>query len=250
MRSLISLLVVLFTIDLSANDWVSLHEPKTYKDLPYRLMKPINFDANKKYPLILSLHGAGGRGKDNRKQLKNWNKQLADEKIRKDYPCYVLAPQSPELWNKNQLTLIKEIIKDIPSVDMKRIYIMGHSMGGHGTFIFIQLDPSYFAAASPSAGSGLKSTQPFIDAKVIKDIPIWTFHGDKDKVCPYEKVKKVFDEVKKLGGKMKLTTWKGANHGVSGMFIPGDKSGTTEISSDRCDKEADFLKWLFSQKKE
>src|SRR5210317_750709 len=110
-------------------------------------------------------------------------------------------------------------------------------MGGHGTYIFIQLDPSYFAAAAPSAGSGLKRTEDFIDASKIKDLPIWAFHGDKDGVCPIEKDRKVFEEMKKIGGNMKLTTFVGDNHGISGKMIPGAKNGTTEFSSDRCDKE-------------
>ncbi|PHR91476.1 MAG: alpha/beta hydrolase [Blastopirellula sp.] len=231
------------------NDWVELHKPATYKNLPYRLMSPIDLDAQQKYPVIVSLHGAGGKGNDNRKQLKDWNKQLADKQLRKDYPCYVLAPQSKGLWNETQLQQIKDIIKDLPAVDMNRIYILGHSMGGHGTFIMIQIDPSYFAAAAPSAGTGLKRTEDFIDAKVIKDIPIWTFHGDKDGVCPYGKVAELFAEMKELGGNMKLTTWKGENHGVSGKFIPGAENGSTQSSSDRCDQESDFMKWLFKQVK-
>ena len=41
-------------------------------------------------------------------------------------------------------------------------------MGGHGTHIFIQLDPNYFAAAAPSAGSGLRRTEKFIEPAKIK----------------------------------------------------------------------------------
>ena len=122
-------------------------------------------------------------------------------------------------------------------------------MGGHGTFTIMQLEPNYFAAAAPSAGAGLKSTEDFIDANVIKDLPIWAFHGDKDRVCPYAKVRKVFDDVKKLGGNMKLTSWKDGNHGVSDKFIPGEKGSTTEMTSERCDKEPNFLTWLFKQKR-
>jgi predicted peptidase len=228
--------------------WAAVYKPSTFKEMPYRLMDPLNFDSSKKYPLILSLHGAGGRGNDNKKQLKNWNQQLTETSIRKDFPAYVLTPQSTGLWNGDQLKTIQELIKTIPSVDMNRIYVLGHSMGGHGTFIYIQLAPDYFAAAAPSAGTGLKSTEGFIDAKVIKDIPIWTSHGDKDRTCPYDKVQKLFVEVKSLGGNMKLTSWHGGNHGVSDKFIPGDKNSSTEMSSDRCDPEPNFLKWLFKQK--
>jgi len=229
--------------------WIELYEPHVYNEMPYRLMKPIHFDSNKRYPVIVSLHGGGGRGTDNRKQLRAWNKPLAEEKTRTDYPSYVLAPQANRLWDATHLENIKDIIKELPSVDMDRIYILGHSMGGHGTNILIQIDPDYFAAAAPSAGSGLPETEEFIDASVIKDIPIWAFHGDKDKVCPIERDQKLFAEMVKLGGNMKLTTWAGDGHGVAGKMITGSDNGSTQLSSDRCDPEPVFLKWLFAQER-
>lgn len=231
----------------AAERWASEYIPQVFEGLPFRVMKPLGFDAKKSYPVILSLHGAGGKGTNNKKQLKDWNRHLADVKRRKDFPCYVVAPQAPGLWNAEHLKKIQSLIRTLPSVDMDRIYCLGHSMGGHGTYIFIQLDPNYFAAAAPSAGSGLKRTEEFIAPAKIKDIPIWAFHGDQDGVCPIEKDLKVFAGVKKLGGNMKLTTWRGDNHGVSGKMIPGAENGSTEYSSDRCDKEPDFMTWLFRQ---
>jgi predicted peptidase len=233
----------------AARDWQSHYEPIQEADIPCRVMQPLDFDAGQKYPVILSLHGAGGKGADNKKQLKAWNQQLADETLRKQFPCYVVTPQSPGLWNAESFTAIQAIIAKLPSVDTDKIYVLGHSMGGHGTYIYIQLDPDYFAAAAPSAGSGLKTTEPFIDAKKIKGIPIWAFHGDKDGLCPLEKQQKIFDEMKVLGGTMKLTIWNGDKHGVSGKFIPGAENGTTLYSSDLCDKEPDFMTWLFNQKR-
>jgi len=200
-----------------------LYKPRPFNDMPCRVMTPLSFDPNKKYPVIVSLHGAGGKGTNNKNQLKDWNLQLADKQRRKDFPCYVVAPQADQLWNPDHLEKIKSIIDTLPSVDMNRIYILGHSMGGHGTYIFTQLDPDFFAAAAPSAGSGLRRTEPFIDAEKIKNLPIWAFHGDKDGVCPIGKDQAVFDEMKRLGGNMKFTIWQGDNHGVSGKFIPGAK---------------------------
>ncbi|MCP4171636.1 MAG: hypothetical protein GY758_12785 [Fuerstiella sp.] len=60
-------------------------------------MKPLEFDAGQSSALIVSLHGGGGKGTDNRKQLKGWNRQLAQDSNRTDYPCYVLAPQTDRL---------------------------------------------------------------------------------------------------------------------------------------------------------
>ena len=245
----ISVAVLAATGTASAQQWQQLYQPLSTRQLPCRLMKPINFDASQKYPVIVSLHGAGGKGSDNRKQLKVWNGQLADKAVRTKFPCYVLAPQVAGLWNGQHLKQIKEVIKGLPAADMNRIYVLGHSMGGHGTYIFIQLDSKYFAAAAPSAGSGLKRTAEFIDPVKIKEIPIWAFHGDKDGVCPIAKDQQVFAALKRLGGNMKFTTWAGDKHAVSGKFIPGAKNGTTQLSSDRCDKEADFMTWLFKQRR-
>ncbi|MCH1496531.1 MAG: FG-GAP-like repeat-containing protein [Rubripirellula sp.] len=230
-----------------AQQWRELYEPRMFDGMPVRVMKPIDFDPSERYPVIVSLHGAGGKGTDNHKQLKDWNRQLAESQRRKDFPCYVVAPQAAELWDADDLKNTKALIMQLPSVDMNRIYLMGHSMGGHGTYIFIQLDPNYFAAAAPSAGSGLKRTENFIDPMKIKNVPIWAFHGDRDPVCPIEKDEKVFDEIKRLGGNMKLTIWKGDNHGVSSKMIIGSDNGVTHFSSERCDKSADFMTWMFSQ---
>lgn len=227
--------------------WSDLYEPRVFNEMPVRVMKPLGFDATAKYPVIVSLHGAGGKGTNNQKQLKDWNRQLAEPQRRKDFRCYVVAPQVAEIWDAQDLQSIQALIRTLPSVDMNRIYIMGHSMGGHGTYIFIQLAPDYFAAAAPSAGSGLKRTRPFVDPAKFKDLPVWAFHGDRDGVCPVEKDVKIFEGMKQLGGNMKLTIWKGDSHGVSGKMIPGADNGTTQFSSSRCDPEPDFLTWLFSQ---
>ena len=149
-------------------EWVNVYEAKVRNGLPYRIMSPVGFADNQRYPVIVSLHGAGGRGTDNRKQLKQWNQQLAGERIRKDYPCYVLAPQSTGLWDETHLRMIQAVIAELPAVDKDRIYMMGHSMGGHGSNILIQLAPKYFAAIAPSAGTGLKRTEEFIDPSKMK----------------------------------------------------------------------------------
>jgi predicted peptidase len=193
----------------------------------------------------------GGAGTDNVKQLRQWNEALAEEQTRKSYPCYVVAPQTTQLWNAKDFTIVKEIIAELPSVDKDRIYILGFSMGGNGTYVFTQLDPDYFAAAAPAAGSGLKEMNDFVDVSKIKDLPFWVFHGDKDPKSPIEKDQKIFADMKAIGGNMKFTTLVGDKHtdSVPLKMIKGSDNGTTQFSSDRCDPEPVFLKWLFAQKK-
>ena len=147
----ISYLVVIMlanSVHADEESWRDLYKPSAFDDMPCRVMTPLSFDPDQKYPVIISLHGAGGKGINNKKLLKEWNLQLADEQRRKDFPCYVVAPQTDQLWNSDHLQKIKRIIDTLPSTDMDRIYILGHSMGGHGTYIFTQLDPDFFAAAA------------------------------------------------------------------------------------------------------
>lgn len=254
MKKTLLFVLVLLGIATVANgqdveDWVKLHEPHIYNDMPYRLMKPINFDPDKSYPVIVSLHHGGCKGTDNLKQFKPGLEFLTEEQNRKDYPCYVVAPQTLVKWGAEHLQNIKDIINDLPAVDMDRIYVLGHSMGGAGTYTFIQSDPEYFAAAAPSAGSGLANRESTIDATIINDIPIWAFHGDQDDVCPIDKDQKIFAKMKEVGGNMKLTTWVGDGHPVEPKMFRGGDNGKTECSSARCDEEPDFLKWLFAQKR-
>jgi hypothetical protein len=49
---------------------------------------------------------------------------------------------------------------------------------------------------------------------------------------------------------MKLTIWEGGKHGVSGKMITGADNAKTKYSSDQCDREPDFMTWLFKQKRQ
>jgi predicted peptidase len=234
-----------------AEDVKSMLEKRTYKDesgkaLSYRLMKPDNYDPNTKYPLVLFLHGAGERGKDNEKQLIHGVPQFAKAENRKQYPCFLIAPQCPanEGWSnflskkttatKEQsepgrlaVELVKAIQKEF-SIDPDRLYITGLSMGGYGTWDIIVRHPDMFAAAVPICGGGDES-----QSEKIAKIPIWVFHGAKDKLVPPERSRKMVEAIKKAGGDPKYTEYPDVGHD----------------SWVKAYKDADMFKWLFEQKK-
>jgi len=83
--------------------------------------------------------------------------------------------------------------------------------GRRGDLWLIQSDPDYFAAGG----------EDFLDVSKIKDIPIWAFHGNQDKVCPIDRDQKIFAEMKEIGSNMKFTTWDGDGHGVAVKMITG-----------------------------
>lgn len=202
-------------------NYLELFKAFEYKDefitLPYRLYTP-NFDKSKKYPLVVFLHGAGERGKDNEKQI-TANKGAviwATPEVQLKNPCFVLAPQCPEngWWgrcSKNELIfeansllytvmLLINKIKDEYPIDPNRIYITGLSMGGFGTLTLLSEFPEKFAAGVVVCGGGdLNKVSKY------KDIPLWLFHAEDDPVVPVDFSRNIFKKIKSFGGDVKYT---------------------------------------------
>ncbi len=216
--------------------------------LPYRLLLPENYSPDKKYPLILFLHGAGERGTDNESQLIHIRKVVENEEFRQKYPCFVLAPQCPENmrwvevdWSLPSHTIPKEpsvplhatmLLLDslirVYSIDTSRLYVTGLSMGGFGTWDVIARYPHKFAAAVPICGGADLNT-----AKKIAHMPIWVFHGAKDRVVSVERSRKMVRELKKYGGTPLYTEYPNVGHGA---WIPAYKNPK-------------LFEWMFKQVK-
>lgn len=145
-------------------------EARTFRDrrgdtLLYRLLKPEGYDSTQRYPLLISLHGGGGYGTDNIRQLASWEiRRLTEPVNRKKYPAFILAPQCsrgtswgglPHLVSRD--TIVFELLRALEaefSIDPSRRYVAGGSLGGYGTWSFIGTHPGVFAAAIPLCGAG------------------------------------------------------------------------------------------------
>ena len=92
-------------------------------------------------------------------------------------------------------------------VDPNRIYAMGLSMGGYGTWDAIQRRPDFFAAAVHICGGGDKS----LGGKISK-LPRWAWHGDKDTVIKPSRSRDMIQAVKEAGGSAKYSEIKGRGH--------------------------------------
>src|SRR5258705_4306034 len=150
------------------------------KVLPYRILYPENYDKTKKYPLLLLLHGAGERGKDNEKQLGWGSKLFITAENTKNFPAIVVFPQCPEesFWAVTKIdrsttpfkiefdytaepnwplaaanTLVKKLSNE-EGVDNSLVYISGLSMGGMGTLQSVYGYTDMYAAALPICGGG------------------------------------------------------------------------------------------------
>ncbi len=236
-----------------------IYEKKYYVNagdtLPYRILLPADYDASRTYPLVLFMHGAGERGRDNEKQLVHGAKLFLSDEARKKYPAIVVFPQCPanSFWsnvdfktdadgkrvfifsdNKPPTTamrlaqeLLHQLIAAYP-VEKKQIYVAGLSMGGMGTFEIARRNPGLFAAAIPICGGGAIST-----AKDLKTTHWWVFHGAKDNVVPLSNSEEMVKALEDVKAQVKFTVYPEAGHN----------------SWDQAFAEPGLLNWLFSKHK-
>lgn len=247
------LLFLLFSVFLANSQIVKNYQAKEFKAkndiLPYRFYQPKQDIMHIKcMPLVIFLHGAGERGNDNKKQLIHIAQIFTNSENQKNFPAYVIAPQCAENykwtevdWNLQKhdmpdtisdyagmtMELVDWLINNLP-IDTNRIYITGLSMGGFGTWDLISRYPDKFAAAAPvCGGADLKQ------AHKLTKIPIWAFHGAKDKVVTVKRTRDMIEAIKKKGGNPKYTEYPNLGH----------------FSWEAAYNDKDFLKWMFSQSK-
>lgn len=113
----------------------------------YAVLPPKDFDFHKKYALIFTLHGAGveASGQVDAYRQKDW--------------AFVVAPTNRRRfgfdwqdWGRLDALEVLELVKKEFPIDTNRIYLTGHSMGGHGVWHLALAHPDLFAAAAPEAG--------------------------------------------------------------------------------------------------
>lgn len=223
--------------------------PKLFKSsraetLPYRLFIPSHYEQKKKYPLVVYLHGGGGRGNDNQKQIDGGNGYLIDfftsDETQTRYPSFVMAPQSPmEGWIESDsitptryLHLVYKLIGELQrtyNIDEARVYVAGQSMGGFGTFAIISEYPGTFAAGVALCGGGDQSK-----VARLTSVPIWVFHGAKDESVPAERSRTIVAAIKNAGGaKVRYTEYADIGHIIWPSVV----------------KETELRQWLFTQRK-
>ena len=221
--------------------------------LPYRILWPKDYDRarQKQYPLVLFLHGAGERGDDNRLQLTHGTTIFLNEENRTNFPAIVVMPQCAKddywaqmrqqedgsrVYNFNEipnpgLAATSELLDLLlleEKVDSDRVYLVGISMGGMGTFELLARRPYTFAAAVPICGG----TNPALVPLYADQVPLWIFHGDQDGVVSVEDSRRVVEVLEKLGVAVKYTEYKGVQH----------------HSWDRAFAEPELISWLFAHR--
>ena len=221
--------------------------------LRYCFLEPEVLEPGTKYPLVLFLHGAGERGTDNEAQLTHGAQMWLNPVNREQYPAFVLLPQCPpdgywaygdrpaslhpaEMPLEVSLSSVFRSLEELldtwlskPEVDKERIYVMGLSMGGMGTYDLVIRHPDLFAAAIPICGT----VNPARFTPALKQVKFRIFHGDADTVVPVEGSRAAYRALKKLGVEVKYTEFPGCTHG----------------SWNPAFNQLDLMSWMFGQRK-
>jgi pimeloyl-ACP methyl ester carboxylesterase len=113
----------------------------------YAVLPPSDYEPGTTYSLILTLHGANVRAENqvDAYKPKTW--------------AYVVAPTNRrpygfdwQDWGRLDALEVLAIAKQTLPVDTNRVYLTGHSMGGHGAWHVGLTHPDLFAAMAPAAG--------------------------------------------------------------------------------------------------
>jgi len=215
------LLFILFTIHFSLftiTDLMSQQKGMSFKvevkknvflESRFLLYLPEGYNKNddRKWPLLLFLHGKGECGDMLELVKKNGPPKLIE--FGKTFPFIVVSPQCPDTmgWSVEVLDMLLDEMVRRYKVDENCIWVTGLSMGGAGTWNLAIAYPKRFAAIVPICGW----VDP-INASKLKKLPAWVFHGAKDDVVLLSESENMVNALKALGSPVKFTIYPEANH--------------------------------------
>lgn len=212
------------------------------ESMPYRLFVPWGDSGRAAYPLVLWLHGGRGPRSDRAKPISEGNRVgshvWTSPGNQSKNPCFVLPPRCPpnEVWAEietasatKHLRVAFEMLRELQReyrIDAQRLYVVGQSMGGFGTWSLIAMYPQVFAAAIPVCGGGDSAEAP-----KLTGLPIWAFHGEKDEAVSVLRSREMVAAIRRAGGSPKYTEYQGMGH----------------VIWDKVFSEPELLPWVFAQ---
>lgn len=143
---------------------------------------PAGYDHEKRYPLILALHGQGGRGKDSLQYLEYYMRDLLDDFIvaaPTDYRGTWFNSEPEEA--QDPPAMLKEL-RQRYHLDTNRVYAFGYSAGGHSSWLLATLYTDELASAIPLAGTlilPVPQAHPLLLTN-LNNLPVLAVWGEGD----------------------------------------------------------------------
>ncbi|WEZ86094.1 prolyl oligopeptidase family serine peptidase (plasmid) [Rhizobium sp. 32-5/1] len=179
-------------------------------DLNYLIYTPDNYaSSDKAYPLVVWLHGGDQGGTDVEKVRSSGIPKLIEDG--KTFPFLVLSPQNPSEELLYPIEKVEAVLDEVMSkyrVDRTRVYVVGFSRGGFGTWAMAEQFPDKFAAFVPIAGGGNRHYLSRTNEKAA----FWVFHGTNDDVIPLSDSVVLYERLVGLKRNARLSVLEGADH--------------------------------------
>jgi pimeloyl-ACP methyl ester carboxylesterase len=192
-------------------------------DQPYALYLPKNFEPAKKYPLVISLHGAWSNHRLNLRRVfgKGNLPGETDTEATRRFPAlrdvdYIVA--SPyargtmgyqSIAEQDVLDVLADVERRFP-VDVDRVYLTGLSMGGGGTLWLGLTRPDTWAAIAPVCPAAPPGTEAL--APNALNLPVHLFHGDQDNAVPVDVSRTWNKNLANLGTDVEYIEYPGVRH--------------------------------------
>lgn len=201
-----------------------------------------------KVPLVIYLHGAGGRdlrdqGMDKPFSMHRlWHEYPNPLNLCNapgDYPFALMVPHCPNglEWAKRLMAVhVVQAVMDVAehhNIDSSRIYVTGKSMGGEGSWKVAASCPGLFAACVPMCGGMWPyNGQGAREYGHLITMPTWVFHAEPDGHVHIKESEIAVAAVSKVNSEVKFTRYETAP----------DENGHDCWSRGYADE--DMMKWL------
>jgi poly(3-hydroxybutyrate) depolymerase len=185
--------------------------------LPYYLHLPTNYDAARRYPLIIFFHGSGDEttflsdaaARPARLVYASFTQQAED-------PAIIVSPtrrSGDNSWTDAYLQLVSGLLDKLLSefsVDTNRVYIGGGSEGGHAAWDLAALRRELVAGVVILAG-----WQGTASATTVRHLPFWVFAAADDATVPVSNSRNLVQALRRVGGNPIYTEYRTGGHGGS-----------------------------------
>ena len=167
----------------------------------FSLYVPEYYDENESAPLIVSLHGGSGHGRD---FLWTWLREA------RSYGAILVSPTSkgdtwdlmgPDIDSPN-LYGILEHVRDRWNVDPSKMLLTGMSDGGTFTYVSGLNGDSPFTHLAPSSASFHPLLIEGYPPERIRDLPIYLMHGALDWMFPVDVARTAHQTLSAAGAKV------------------------------------------------
>ena len=175
-----------------------LHRQRSAPQADYSLYVPENYTPSRKWPLIICLHGAYGRGNH---YIWAWLRPA------KSMGYIMLAPKSLDVtWSilqpERDIGSVESMLEEVCgeyAVDRGRVYLSGLSDGGTFTYLLGLGRPELFAGIAPVAGDFTGMMDDMLRRKQGIALPICIVHGAQDHIFPVDQIRKGHALLQRLG---------------------------------------------------